>query len=280
MDSLMTLHVTIAHPDGTFERSTPHMFWTDGAEVEYVSEVAGAALVHSADMTLGRVSIPQDLPLSPGLHPERRDGVGITETIAMVAGEAHTDQPASVSPVLGAFASQISRYRGASVLQQFLPVTLEMVGSNCILCENERARTLLRLTANETVPFALRQSGLDAMADRFNNSDELRSDWMRVAKDVVTELQTMTATAVDGVSPSQSIISARNTLEAAIEASNWLSHYIGHTQGTTIAPMALRSVGQKCADATIHAGMDAPQVANHIRTALGACAHRVIKSAV
>ena len=272
MKSLVAVHITAANPDGTFSRSTPRLFWGDDADVEQLASRAGSAIRHDAH--LSSVRTPQDLSLGHGPHPFRSNGLSITEVLAMMAGETHTNQPTSASPVLSAFAERVGQRQKVSDLPKFIQVIMEMVGSNCVLCENERTRTLLRQSQTKTVPHALRSARFTEAARKLQSCDEIGGyDWRAAAGRIVADLDEIISNT--GSEAPQDLVDTRLVLSDVIEAGNWSSHYIGLSNNATSSPMASRTVGQKCADAAVGAGLTATDIIDQMRAALSACSHRV-----
>ena len=64
-----------------------------------------------------------------GAHRSRAEGLSVTEAIAYVAGEEHSDRPACLSPVLGAFLSTWSDALDDETRQRLLPYVPRAIGT-------------------------------------------------------------------------------------------------------------------------------------------------------
>jgi len=71
----------------------------------------------------------ETLVLSCGAHKHRRDGMCIMEAVAYFAGEKHSDCPACVSPVLGAFLRNWNDSVDDSFRQKLKPFIARVVGT-------------------------------------------------------------------------------------------------------------------------------------------------------
>ena len=67
--------------------------------------------------------------LRRGAHRSREEGLSVTEAIAYVAGEEHSDRPACLSPVLGVFLSTWSDALDDETRQRLLPYVPRAIGT-------------------------------------------------------------------------------------------------------------------------------------------------------
>lgn len=67
--------------------------------------------------------------LDAGGHNTRDEGLCLLEAVAWVAGEPHTDQPACVSPVLGAFGRRLNDVLPDDKRQQLTPLIQRLPGT-------------------------------------------------------------------------------------------------------------------------------------------------------
>lgn len=71
----------------------------------------------------------ETLTLESGSHDDRDEGVCLLEAVAWWAGEAHSDHPACVSPVLAAFGRALNDILPAGKRQELVPLVPQLPGT-------------------------------------------------------------------------------------------------------------------------------------------------------
>ena len=116
------------------------------------------------------------LVLEEGAHPSPDDGMCVMEAAAFFAHEPHSDHPACVSPVIGAFLRSWNdrlKTEDRQILKPFIP---KVVGTNTGPADDEtRAWMCLDWLVREYTPAWLRLAKLDDQADRVANLPEFKT---------------------------------------------------------------------------------------------------------
>ena len=83
----------------------------------------------TASSMTGATTPDPEVVLSRGQHPTPADGICAMEWVSLLAGEAHSDQPACVSPVLRAFCTQLNDGLEHDARQRLRPFLSRTIGT-------------------------------------------------------------------------------------------------------------------------------------------------------
>lgn len=111
-------------------------------------------------------------------HPRRGTRLSALELAAWLAGEPHSDSPASVSPVLRVFVRQLGFGLDATTRQRLKPLAARLIGTATSADLDDPARAL-RLTdwlVRGQAPPWLRSAGLTESADRLDSLASISDD--------------------------------------------------------------------------------------------------------
>ena len=193
---------------------------TDGAD-----PVPGAVPVHGVP-ELGAITIDAER------HPRRGTRLTVLELAAWLAGEAHSDDPSSVSPVLRAFCGHLGRGLDADRRQELKHVAIRLVGTGEQSTDPDRSRAwmLTDWLVRRHAPPWLRRAGLTESADRLDtlgpvtaNAELIRAVDL-LGNAIVTasrRLEITTAIAGDSAEIVDQI--AWDVWEEAAERSGWIA---------------------------------------------------------
>ena len=165
-------------------------------------------------------------------HARRGTRLTVMELAAWLAGEAHTDEPRSVSPVLASFTRHLGRGLDESRRQRLKHVVVRLVGTADDAPGHDRARawSLTDWLVREHAPPWLRRAGLTESADRLDglgpvtaNADLIRAVDL-LGNAIVTasrRLEITTAIAGDAAEVVDRI--AWDVWEEAAERTGWIA---------------------------------------------------------
>lgn len=100
------------------------------------------------------------LTLAVGQHEHREDGVCLLEAAAWFAGEEHSDAPACVSPVLGAYGRSLNDALPDDMRQELVPLVPLMAGTAGDGRDEERSFLALDWLIRTYLPAWLEVAGL------------------------------------------------------------------------------------------------------------------------
>lgn len=107
--------------------------------------------------------------IDPDRHPRRGTRLTVLELAAWLAGEPHSDTPASVSPVLRVFVSHLGMGLDDRLRQDLKPLAARLVGTaGDAARDQQRALRLTDWLVRGHAPPWLRQAGLTESADRLD----------------------------------------------------------------------------------------------------------------
>jgi hypothetical protein len=106
--------------------------------------------------------------LQHGDHPNRDAGLCFMEAVAWIAGEAHSDHPVCVCPVLGSFLRSFNDHASASDRQLLKPYLRLVIGTGSDGLTERRGWMCVDWIAHEYLPLVLDLAGLRA-----------ESEWLR-----------------------------------------------------------------------------------------------------
>jgi hypothetical protein len=115
-------------------------------------------------ITMNRAIDLDTLQLDKGCHGSPDQGLCLLEAAAFVAGEKHTDNPACVSPVLGAFGRSINDQLDNDQRQQLKPLIVQLPGTTGDGLDEARGYLALDWLVRTYVPTWLELAGLNAQA--------------------------------------------------------------------------------------------------------------------
>lgn len=120
---------------------------------------------------------PASIVIDAGTHPRRGTHLTILELVAWMAGEDHTDEPASVSPVLRSFVRNLAAGSDDDRRQALMPIAGRLVGTDGSGDdERRRAWLLTDWLVRVHAPRWLRRAGLTESADRLDGLASITSD--------------------------------------------------------------------------------------------------------
>lgn len=126
------------------------------------------------NMTAAMRPLPVDFTLRVGSHATPAEGMCVMEAIAHVAGERHSDTPASACPVIGSFLRVVGDWmRGAAARTALLlPYVTRVVGTRSTReVERRRAYLLADWACRTILPLALEAAHLDDHASAMRGLD-------------------------------------------------------------------------------------------------------------
>jgi hypothetical protein len=108
----------------------------------------------------------ETIPLQPGSHPSREDGMCAMEMVAWLAGEAHSDEPACACPVLAALVRASNDAMTGQERDQLLRPLVPMLVNSRRTAAVEAARgwRIVDLLVRTLAPRLLEQQGTPADA--------------------------------------------------------------------------------------------------------------------
>ncbi len=111
--------------------------------------------------------LPEGFRLAHGASRRRDINAGgcLLEATAWIAGEAWTDTPICVSPVLAAFGRSLNDEILPADRQRLLPLAAELIGTAKPHLESARLRVLVDFGVREVLPAWLRAIGMPNQAD-------------------------------------------------------------------------------------------------------------------
>jgi hypothetical protein len=183
----------------------------------------------------GSVDQMNRIVLQRGQHDTLADGGDVMEFAAWVAGEPHSDHPACVSPVIGAFARPVNDWLDDAERQQLLPFAILAVGTNT---GPDDDRTRLFLCADAAVrvflPLALDALGKPDQARAFRAREAVR--------DQASALRARDAAAAADA-------------HYAADAAYYAAHYAANTEGDTahVAASAAEYAARAAANTAVRA---------------------------
>lgn len=127
---------------------------------------------------------PQDYALSPGRHATPGRGRCAMEWVAHLAGEGHTDRPASASRVAGAFARSWNDALAHEPRQRLRPYLSRMIGTADDGRDDERGWWCADWLVRGCLPAALEDAGLADDAERLRSAPPISSP--AVAKELMS----------------------------------------------------------------------------------------------
>jgi len=108
--------------------------------------------------------------LAHGGHDTREDGTCLLEAVAWMAGEAHTDHPACVSPILAAYGRALNDLLPDEPRQRLLPYRRPMIGTRGDGLDEARGYLALDWLIRTYTPAWLDVAGLTAEAATLRGS--------------------------------------------------------------------------------------------------------------
>lgn len=126
------------------------------------------------------------IKLAPGMHQTANGALCLLEAAAWLAGEAHSDHPACVDPVIAGFGRRLNDsvgYMAPELLPRLTPLVVEIIGTNTNVVADSITRGYMAVdwAARVVVPASLR-----ARAEREHNSRFINTaEWLEGMKPIV-----------------------------------------------------------------------------------------------
>lgn len=108
----------------------------------------------------------EDINLGIGTHDNPSEGLCLLEAVAYVAGEAHSDHPQCVSPVLGAYGRKLNDCLGNEDRQKLKPFIVHMPGTADDGLDEVRGYIATDWVVRTATPRLLRAANHTALAER------------------------------------------------------------------------------------------------------------------